>query len=109
MKGIPVLPNGDPVRRTCVVAANFREFSNWCMYSRVSPRSRNIRWLDNVYGLQGINDFDLVFTGSPVYADDISDALIMHQSLGDIKATYHQRESADIEPDIVQAERQNDC
>lgn len=104
MKGIPVLPNGDPLRLTFVVAGSFAQFSNWCLYSQVNPRSRNVKYLGSPWIMRGYSGFDVVYTGTyvsrrdlgPVY-DDLDD----YRALGKIGQIYRQFEAADIEPNIV--------
>lgn len=108
MKGIPVLPDGNPVRRTLVLAGDLSQFRNWCMYSQVNPRSRNVCFVHDHRQLLGLNDFDVVYTGTwydqpwSTRREYIGDTLIRHRVLGDIKNSYYQYESADIEPNVVE-------
>lgn len=107
MRGIPVLPSGDPVRRTFVLAGSYRQFGHWCMFSRVNPNSRNVKYVDEAYRLRGVRDIDVVYTGT--YYDDfslrrmraINDVLRYLRALGEIKNDYEQYESCEIEPNIV--------
>lgn len=111
MIGIPVLPNGDPVRKTFVFAYNFQQFGYWCRFSRVNPRSRNVVFLHDTHQLRGLNDFDLVYTGTDdgwsYTSGSVHNRMKIHHdiqrlhSLGCIKNVYSQWESADIEPNVI--------
>jgi hypothetical protein len=105
-KGIPVLPGGDPVRRTFVIAGNYRQFRNWCMYSRVNPRSRMVCWLHRPDQVFGVQDIDLVYTGTrpdgpPGLWTKIYRQVDCLQALGEIATVYRQYKSADIRPSVV--------
>ena len=101
-QGVPVLQNGDPVRKTFVLAGSHTQFLNWCRYSRVNPRSRNVHYLDGAQKLHGFNDFDVVYTGTenPRHLAVLRE-LVYRGALGYIKHTYGQHESCEIEPNVV--------
>ena len=104
MKGIPVLPNGDPVRRTIVIADNYQEFRYWCMFSRVNPNSRMVRFASTWDRLRGISDCDFVLAGLCRNQPDREmrrSMQVIRNCPGYAGETYHQYEPADIEPDIV--------
>lgn len=107
MQGIPVLTNGDPVRRTFVLAGSYQQFRHWCRFSRVNPNSRNIRYVNDAHCLRGVRDIDLVYTGT-YYSEfplrkmgDVNHVLRHLRALGEVKNDYEQYESCDIEPNIV--------
>ena len=104
MKGIPVRANGDPVRRTFVIAGSYTQFGNWCMYSRVNRNSRMVKYASGPWCMRGYSDFDVVFTGTYLDRRDlgpIREDLLHYSALGEIKHTYDQYESCEIEPDVV--------
>lgn len=104
MQGIPVRANGDPVRRTFVIAGSYTQFTNWCMYSRVNPRSRLVKYASGPCCMRGYSDFDVVFTGTYQYHRDIRlirEDLLHYSAVGEIKHTYDQYESCEIEPDVI--------
>lgn len=107
MKGIPVLESGDPLRLTLVVAGSFAQFRNWCRYSQVNSRSRNIKYLSGVWNIRGYSDFDVVYTGTEAQRRDLGPVhreINYYQALGEVGQFYYQFESADIEPNIVHPE-----
>jgi hypothetical protein len=105
MKGIPVRANGDPVTLTLVYAGSYTQFGHWCMYSRVNPRSRMVRYLYAEGSSRGYQEFDLVYTGTPKDFHDsrcLANELRYHQAVGNIRRIYDQYELCEIEPDVVE-------
>ena len=103
MIGIPVLPNGDPVRRTVLVCASYEHANNWAMYSRVNLRSRNliIATPDNI---RGLNDFDVVYYGPYWRVRNkhlIFDAMNYYKSARRSVKEYYQYEGYNIEANVV--------
>jgi hypothetical protein len=104
MKGIPVRSSGDPLTRTLVLAGSYTQFSNWCMYSRVNPRSTMVRYVNDDQALRGNYDFDLVYTDR--WSDRRDVGAILNQvrylrAIGALQRSYNQFESCEIEPDVV--------
>lgn len=103
MEGIPVYPSGDPVTRTLVIAGSYQQFCNWCMYSQVNPRSRNVRYIMGDHYLRGQSGVDVVFTGTyrldqPTWA---AYRHLLHTE--SILTGYDQYEAADVVPNVVEA------
>lgn len=104
MQGIPVRQNGDPVSHTYVLAGSYLQFTNWCMYSRVNPRSRMVRYIDDDRCLRGGNHIDLVYTGTHYdhrAIRHIREVIRYLRAVGAIDKTYDQDESCEIEPNVV--------
>ena len=109
MKGIPVLPNGELLRRTFVITQSMSQFGNWCRYSRVNPNSGLAAPVTSTrtgVGIwRGVRDCDFVFTG---LWHLIPDLLVISEHVRRIEENphysglrYYQIESADIEPNVV--------
>lgn len=109
MIGIPVLPNGHPLKRTFVITQSMHQFGNWCMYSRVNP---NCGLADPITGTQtglgvwrGVRDCDFVFTGLwhliPDYWVIAGRIRMIEENIHYAGLRYYQVESADIEPNVV--------
>lgn len=109
MKGIPVRPNGDPVRRTYVIAQTHSQFRNWCRYSRVNPDSGLATAItDATYSVRlfrGIRECDFVFTGLWHMIDRghvISDYIVRIEANPHYTGQrYYQVDSCEIEPDVI--------
>lgn len=109
MKGIPVRPNGDPVRRTFVIAGSYRQFEDWCRYSRVNPHSGlAIPVTDATHGVRsfrGVRDCDFVFTGLWHLIDRghiISEYVAMIEANPHYEGQrYYQVDACEIEPDVI--------
>lgn len=104
MLGIPVTPNGEALRKTFVIAGSYHEFRNWCMFSRVNPRSRNVKFVSDAWSMRGYSDFDVVHTGHYAHRRDIEaiwNELRHYRAIGAIKNDFEQYESCEIEPNIT--------
>jgi hypothetical protein len=104
MKGIPVLPNGDPVTRTFVIARDFRMFHIWCQYSRVNPNSLNVVYVSSYDRLRGQFRGDFAWVGCWWERKDSSEisrlADYMMKRDGYSGKSLSFPEPADIEPNI---------
>jgi hypothetical protein len=104
VKGIPVRPDGEPARKTLVLAGSYRQFAAWCMYSRVNPHARNVTFLTSLWDIRGYADFDLVYTGTWEARADLASLLhelAWYEARGAIGQMYYQRESCDIVPSVT--------
>ena len=104
MRGIPVRSTGDPLTLTLVLAGSYSQFSNWCMFSRVNPRSTMVRYINGAEALRGYHAFDLVYTGlwgARQDALEIGRVIRYYRDSGRISRTYDQYESCEVEPDVV--------
>jgi hypothetical protein len=104
MQGIPVLPNGEPLRRTLVIAGSYSQFATWCRFSKVNPRGRNVRYVSASHHLRGVRGVDLVYTGPGPWQwmSPIWDGIHVLRATGSIVDTYDQYDAYDIVPNIVE-------
>lgn len=105
MLGIPVSPNGDPLRKALVIAGNYSQFRHWCNFSQVNPHSRNVRYVFRPDDVRGYRDVDLVYTGrwhDRPGTGDLLDYLGVLFRRGEITSVYSQYESAYIEPNVIE-------
>lgn len=107
MKGIPVTPKGDPLSVTRVLAGSYTQFSDWCRFSRVNPRSGMVKYVHYEYDIRGLRDFDLVYTGTWFNRPEreivpIQQVIDYFNGRGEINKVYAQYESAHIEPNVVE-------
>jgi hypothetical protein len=89
---------------TMVYAGSYDQFSHWCRYSRVSRYSRMVKYISEVWGLRGYRDFDIVYTGTDKPLDveiRLMNEIRYHEITGSILKTWFQRESREIDPDVV--------
>jgi hypothetical protein len=98
VKGIPVHVDGNPVRRTFVIAGNHTQFVGWCMRSEVNPRSRNVCYLYSAKHLRGSRDVDVVFTGS----GEITPEIRWYLQVVGVHEWHYNREAYEIEPNVVE-------
>jgi hypothetical protein len=67
--------NGNPAERILVIAANYRQFTRWCGWNRISPLAPNVRCATRDQDLRGYSDTWYAFLGVP---DGREGLLLLH-------------------------------
>lgn len=55
---------------TFIFAGSYDQFLSWCYENKINPHNRWYRYLSRIEHLMGLNDFEVVFYGTPEHRKD---------------------------------------